>query len=914
MWELGAFAFTSPWLLASLILLPLIWWLLRITPPAPQRNSFPAIRLLFGLESEEQTPQSSPLWLLLLRLAALTALIVGLAGPLINPSGALRGAGALLLVVDDGWAAAADWPRRRAAMESMIRRAEREDRAVALLPTARRADGAAPAIVGPFNSSQARSFISALQPKPWPADHRLAMESVGGFGGEGAVSVIWFSDGLGSDAATEMAARLQRLGSLEIVSDAPEALPVLVYPPEAQTTKLVVAARRLAGAEAAEIRLRGRAADGRLLVEQPVGFSPGETRAEVAFELPLELRNQLSRIDVAGSETAASVVLLDDRWQRRSIGLASSRPLDSGPALLSEIYYIERAMTPFSDILRQPIEKLVATDRSVIVIPDHEPVGAPERAALDGWMRRGGIVLRFSGPVLAGSAQDNFTPVPLRRGGRTLGGALLWSEPARLAAFDEGSPFFGLDVPTDVTISRQVLAQPSVDLAAKSWARLTDGTPLVTAEPRGEGWLVLVHTTASTAWSNLSLSGLFVEMLRRVVWLSRRVDTAGERLRPLAPFKTLDAFGRLTSPSGAASAIDPRHLDKLRAGPSSPPGYYGSEDVRRAVNLSPLLGELAPLGDLPGGVSRRDYRVDAEIAIGPWLLLLALLLLAADTVASFALRGLLPRSLMRLGRSRLAACVLALFAFAAAMPAESWAQSGKSPERFAQEATDATRLAYVVTGLPDIDEVSHAGLMGLSDVVRRRTAAELGPPLPVDPGRDELAFFPLLYWPIDTRQPPLAAETTRRLNRYLENGGTIIFDTRDQQFGGSRSGTADLRRLANGLKIPALVPIPPNHVLTKAFYLMQDFPGRWAGGRVWVEAGENRVNDGVSRVVVGGHDWAAAWSVDEHGSTLFPVVPGGEKQREMAYRFGVNLVMYALTGNYKADQVHVPAILERLGQ
>jgi hypothetical protein len=117
-----------------------------------------------------------------------------------------------------------------------------------------------------------------------------------------------------------------------------------------------------------------------------------------------------------------------------------------------------------------------------------------------------------------------------------------------------------------------------------------------------------------------------------------------------------------------------------------------------------------------------------------------------------------------------------------------------------------------------------------------------------------------------------------------------------------------------GLKIPPLVPVPPEHVLTKSFYLMQEFPGRWVGGTVWVEPTEDRVNDGVATVIMGSNDWAGAWAVDAQGRPALPVIPGGEPQREQAYRFGVNLVMYALTGNYKADQVHVPAILERLGQ
>ena len=110
------------------------------------------------------------------------------------------------------------------------------------------------------------------------------------------------------------------------------------------------------------------------------------------------------------------------------------------------------------------------------------------------------------------------------------------------------------------------------------------------------------------------------------------------------------------------------------------------------------------------------------------------------------------------------------------------------------------------------------------------------------------------------------------------------------------------------------MPVPPDHVLTKSFYLLHEFPGRWNNGPVWVEQVEDRVNDGVSSVIVGGNDWGGAWAVDEQGRPAFPCVPGGEPQREMAMRFGVNLVMYVLTGNYKSDQVHVPAILERLGQ
>jgi hypothetical protein len=140
----------------------------------------------------------------------------------------------------------------------------------------------------------------------------------------------------------------------------------------------------------------------------------------------------------------------------------------------------------------------------------------------------------------------------------------------------------------------------------------------------------------------------------------------------------------------------------------------------------------------------------------------------------------------------------------------------------------------------------------------------------------------------------------------MHTGGTILFDTRGRD--------ADLGELARQLDLPPLVPVDDNHVLKRSYYLLTDLPGRWSGRPVWVEPLADTINDGVSTVVAGSQDWAGAWAVDAARRPLLPVAPGGERQREMAYRFGVNLVMYVLTGNYKADQVHLPTIMERLGQ
>jgi hypothetical protein len=233
----------------------------------------------------------------------------------------------------------------------------------------------------------------------------------------------------------------------------------------------------------------------------------------------------------------------------------------------------------------------------------------------------------------------------------------------------------------------------------------------------------------------------------------------------------------------------------------------------------------------------------------------------------------------------------------------------------------------VKTGLADVDAMSEAGLTGLGLALRARTSYEPEAPMGVDLKTDDLSLFPLLYWPMDPREKNLSPAVQSKLNEYMRHGGTIFFDTRDLTLGAVRGpgsvGEQTLRRLTAGLDIPPLEPVPDDHVLTKSFYILRDFPGRWSGGQVWVEKlppapkgvmRPARGGDGVSPVIIGGNDWAAAWAVDANGHFLAKPSPGGEIQREMAFRVGINVVMYALTGNYKADQVHAPALLERMGR
>ncbi len=230
-------------------------------------------------------------------------------------------------------------------------------------------------------------------------------------------------------------------------------------------------------------------------------------------------------------------------------------------------------------------------------------------------------------------------------------------------------------------------------------------------------------------------------------------------------------------------------------------------------------------------------------------------------------------------------------------------------------ALEELRLAYVVTGERSIDTLSRAGLAGLSDVLTTRTSVEPGDPLGIDLERDDLGLSPLLYWPITTQTPAPSAAVVDKLDLFMKTGGVLILDTQDGDTALSSAPHQGLTRLADALDIPPLQRLPRDHVLTRSFYLLSDLPGRWSNTPIWVEADQRgSARDGVTSVVITSSDWAAAWAVDADGQPLAVLAGGGERQRELAFRAGINLVMYVLTGNYKADQVHVDEILERLGQ
>jgi hypothetical protein len=931
-------AFAEPLVLFALLGLPVLWWLLRLVPPRPRRIDFPPTRLLFDIAPKEETPARTPWWLTLLRLLLAALIILAAAGPLWNPPIATSAERLpLALLIDDSWSAAATWPVRIGTAEDLIARAEQDNRAVALIPLSETKRD-----VSLETPASARVRLRELAPKPYTIDRAEALPEIERLIGKThQIELVWLTDGIDMGNAKNFVDGLARLAGGN---------PTTVVVGGVRGAHALTGADNAAGVLSVKVlrAYTGTQDDGTVraldLKGLPVGeghytITTGAREGQAQIDLPVEIRNDIARLEIEGERSAGAVQLLDKRWRRRTIGIVSGSTADTAEPLLASNYYLQRALSPFADVrLGERGSPSVAIARfaeqriPMIVLADVGTIAPDERGKLAKWVDDGGVLVRFAGPRLAAS-DDELVPVKLRRGGRILGGSLSWEKPQPLAAFSRESPFAGMPVPNDVTVTRQVLAEPDVGLADHTWATLGDGTPLVTAARRGKGLIVLFHVTADTRWSNLPISGTYVDMLRRIVNLSGAMNsdekTAQEGPREvLPPTRVLDGFGTFVTPPPTARPVPANYTGRAKS--DNPPGFYGPPEGMLAVNTLAPADRLAPIDVSPLHARIESYRLAQPQDLRAPILLGTLALLLVDAAVVFWLAG----GVYRLLRRHRVAAMLALAIALAALGRVTPSLADEASDKFAMQATLQTHLAYVVTGDSDTDNISRAGLEGLTLYLANRTALEAGEPMGLDLERDELSFFPLIYWPISAKAAKPSAKALARIDAYMKQGGTVLFDTRDAVLappgpgGDSNSpGMKLLRQILGSLDIPELEPVPKDHVLTKTFYLLRDFPGRFTTGQLWVEALPSaeraeeddtkhpaRGGDGVSSILITSNDMAGAWAIRQDGQPLLPLVPGEPRQRDFAFRAGVNIVMYTLTGNYKADQVHVPALLERLGQ
>ena len=882
---MGGLSFAAPWLLAAAALLPALYFILRQSPPPPRTVRLPSLKLVGSADLPPPQAHRPPWWLLALRLLIAALLLAALAGPRWQPQPLTDAPARLAMIIENGWTSAPRWPEMVDAAEERIDALAEAGTLFAVIPTAAVAADDAPAGAadrqGPprfVDADTARAIVSALTPQPWGLDRVAAAARMP----DDAEQALWIADGFESEGAEALR---QRLLGAEII-----AFPS-IQPAFATTGRTATGwAARLVRPDGSpeEVRVEARGGTGEVLAYDTAYFDG--SGGSVRLAVPPQQRAAVVRL--SAGEGAAATVLVDDSEERPRVvvvgGGDNDAPLESGT------FYIRRALGPHAEVARASLAD-AAADEADLFFLDDVAADAEAAAPLLERVREGAVVVSFAGPRIAEN-DSALSPVALRTGARAFGGTLSWQEPQRVAAFAKGSPLAGLPTPEDATVSKQLLAAGGEDDGAGGaavWAALADGTPLVTARREGEGLLILVHSSADPGWSDLPLSGLFEAMLRRFLPLGANpaaLDIAAEA--PWRLERALGWRGGLHTPAGVHD-IPAAAWESASASPQTPPGIYRSGDVRRALNLTSAISAGFRFEPLAQDGLRPAGRTAPPVEFAPWLLLAAALLLAADILVALRLRGmrLLPRprsaaaASSPLGAASAAAAVAALCLLA--LPAAAQGQ--------ADDALTSGRLQLAYIGGTAADAEIERGLAGLSEALRRRTAVHPGPPASVTPGAEDIGRYPLIYWPAYARQR-MSAEEAPNIRAYLARGGLILFD-----FGRPLGAGNSARELLLPLGLPPLAEADGDHVLFKSYYLLDGV----GGGALWLEAGTEGDSGRVSGVAIGGGNWPALWS----GSAAAP-----PSRREAALRFGINLAIYALTGTYKADQVHTETLLGRLGR
>lgn len=875
-------SFMAPSVLWALLLLPLIYFLIRLLPPRPQTVNFPAIGLLKQLEKRLPPPRTPPWWLMLLRLGAVALLITAMAGPMLQKDTTTFEKTPMVIFVSNGWEAAENWQDISQRLRLILTKARAENVQVAVIGTADKFDASELALK---DAGAALAALPELNPRPWPDKAKEVAQAVAAAAnGRGNYQPIWLSSGMMAPKERRgFIAAAESLGRTRVFLPERAQLPVTLTSATPRQGGFDVTLYRADDAGERDFSVSLRDMQGNFITRQGGSFKKSSRQAALRLTLPKQLKTP-GYFTLDGQNHLGAWNGLSSVAGLPKIGVIGGKGTDF--PLLNGFYYLERALSP--TLTPDSLDVTTKGQGYDVLFVASQPTD-PE--ALKRWAEGGGVLVTFADSWLQENTEAApLLPVKLRPYPRQLEGALSWTGALGLKDIGGSTPLAGvadLSEGSDVKIRQQFLPQTGANLSENTWVSLTDDTPLVSGEKLGNGWRVLVHVPPVATWSNLPASGFFVQLLEGLAALSEPKEAENTASSfPLPAYKLLTAQTQLVSPQrgemlkAAGEAVTAEN----------PPGLYGNSQRPFIHQLGAEQRKLAPVtpSSLAGLTATYYSQAEAQKPLQMPLLLLALVLLVADSLLRL---NLIHKRLL----AKAAATGALLVACALPLPAQA---QGPMPE-----GAQRVQFAFIDSGNQTLNSLSERGLISLSQVIANRTTVEPAPPKKLNPAVDELGFYPIIFWPVTPDLGTISQKAADNLRLYIENGGLLLID------GLTDLGPAPqaVQVIMNQILPFPLKPLRDDHVLNRSYYLLQgQTPGRQTG-TLWLEQSHR-----LSRVLVGAHDWLGAWAHSAAGQPLRPIPGGGEQRRVKAFQFGVNVVMYALLGDYKADQTHVETLLKRM--
>ncbi len=890
--------FANFYALFGLLLTPIIWIIVKAFPPKPKSYNFSSFFLLEKIDYDAPKNQKTPLWLVVFRIFFFILIVLFFSKPFLknNNSFGDKKYEKYLIVVDTGWSMAKDWNKYKELVQEISQEAEKNKKKILFFHSKLNSYKD----VKTFETNYAfRNYLENLYPLPLQfkegsLDKLIQDESLFK---NSKIFIISSKFDFHNFNSYYKKFSLIKNNSNNYYYISPLDTILIINSLKVTKDKIICEVLRL-GENNLEQKffLNIKTVNNEIVYKNKHIMKENENKKIINLSFPTEVFNQIKSIRIVGQNHAGAIYYFDDFSKKKNIAILNDNEFYKESPLLSPVYYIKKSLEAKHNIKIEKIDNIIKQKFSTIIIPETVIIPNEYNKKLNEWLLEGGTLIRFSGERLV-EEKSNFLPSQGTYSKiRNIEGQLTINNNLFISDFEKDSIFTGLQIPKDITINKQLIFD-SYPKQINVLAKLNDNTPLVSMKKLGEGKIILFHIGANNNWSNLPISSLFPDMINRVLLFSKNYNSSD--LKNLTLNKEMDGFGNLVLPKKIITFDSFDKLKTLKPSTNNPPGKYENNQISIALNLSTNINQQQSEKVYTNILSNYSFKNTKDLS--SIILKIILTMFILDILLTIMIKNNVNFSKIFAKRNNL---ILIILFFLTLIKLDS-------------VSANETFLAYIKIENTKINNISENGLETIRNLLTTRTSINPKGVIGLDIKSDHIYRYPFIYWPLTKNLLSIKKPEIIKIKNYLNNGGIFFFDI----IGFSRKNLnlkekkfQEIRNFLNAIGANELSIIPEGHTLTKSFYLLNKFPGKWDNRILFVENSNLQYKDGVSSVILGFNDWAKAWAVDNNNLPLFPVVPGGERQRELSYRFGINIAMYALTGNYKSDQIHSKSILKRLSK
>ncbi len=902
-------AFTYPFALLLLVFSPVIWKFLKSKPLTVELKKFPAISLISKIKSIDNTFENNSLLIIILRFLIFILLVIALSKPYFRDVTKNDELQQVLLIVDDSWESGISWYSKIEKIKSLLDSNSLENISYTLI-TSSKVNKEKFKFLKNKNSSEILAFINSIKPNSWNSDFselfKFLEPNLKNF-----ERIFWFTESLISESKKSFFLKIKD-NKLKIIETSNKDLPPLIFLKEQEIKgnynfeiydfsnfyKNVVI-------DCYDIK-------DRLILRKNVKGSDKSNAnwniTELTLEISKEFDDSIIYFHFNNLMSSTAKIIKTNISGQKKIGIIQPNYSKKMREFSRANFYIENAMKSNHDISIGSASDLISRKISLMFSDDSDSSIISEEKKIIDWIENGGTFVKFGGEKFLntinkkldkrffGAFEPESDPINLDH-------ELSFRKDLSIKSFKKGSLFYGLVVPEKIKINKYIELKKNLEFKNfQHLAYLENGAPLITEFEIGKGKLVFFHIPANTDWSTLPFSILFVNILEKLNLYSKGVKKNSNN-QIFKPFKILDGLGGFEDPSLNTMNLNSKDL-KEKSYPlnyQNPPGIYKNKSDVYGLNIPNYLKDKKYSLSFPDEYLINEFDKFEVKNLRKNIIFCILFLFLLETLLTLRNRDIFKIKFFRSSTKFLS--LILIFTTVLAFKVQS-----------ADEVinkVNTTKLAYVKTGNKVIDEISKNGILSISEYITSKTSVILGFPDEINLDEDDIFFYPILYFPFINSKKTVSEKKIRKIQNFINNGGILIFDCKnnfEKLF--IDDCLDDILLSFKDLDITYPIKLQNNNTLSKSFYLLKEFPGR-RNQDVFISFNNQINNNEVVSVIFGINDWSGSWAKSKNGFEL-PILSENEEQRNLSFRFGVNIIIYSLTGNYKSDQVHVPEILKRM--